>query len=97
MDVTRSVLDDIKTKLLNWYGHVQRMEERRLPKDVMKWSPPGRRKRGRPIATWAEGIRGLMGEKGINGRILEWQRQMKKNYNSQMDAGRCRNIENPDK
>jgi len=39
----------------------------------MKWSPPGRRKRGRPKATWAEGIRGLMGEKGlieeeINGR-----------------------------
>jgi len=31
----------------------------------MKWSPPGRRKRGRPKATWAEGIRGLMGEKGL--------------------------------
>ena len=26
----------------------------------MKWSPPGGRKRGRPKATWAEG----MGEKG---------------------------------
>jgi len=32
---------------------------------VMKWSPSGRRKRGRPKATWAEGIRGLMGEKGL--------------------------------
>ena len=31
----------------------------------MKWSPPGRRKPGRPKATWAEGIRGLMGEKGL--------------------------------
>jgi len=31
----------------------------------MKWSPPGRRKRGRPKATWAEGIRGLFGEKGL--------------------------------
>ena len=31
----------------------------------MKWSPPGRRKRGRPKATWAEGIRGLKGEKGL--------------------------------
>ena len=47
------------------YGHVQRMEEGRLPKEVMKWSPPGRRKRGRPKLTWAEGIRGLMGEKGL--------------------------------
>jgi hypothetical protein len=36
-----------------------------LPKEVMKWRPPGRRKRGRPKLTWAEGIRGLIGEKGL--------------------------------
>ena len=63
MNVTRSLLEDIKTKQLEWYGHVQRMEEGRLPKKVMKWSPPGRRKRGRPKLTWAEEIRGLMEEK----------------------------------
>jgi hypothetical protein len=32
MNVTRSLLDDIKTKQLQWYGDVQRMEEGRLPK-----------------------------------------------------------------
>jgi hypothetical protein len=37
------------------------MGERRLPKQV-KWRPPGRRKRG---LTWAEGIRELIGEKGL--------------------------------
>jgi hypothetical protein len=41
------------------------MEEGRLPKEVMNWSPSGRRKRGRPELNWAEGIRGLMGEKGL--------------------------------
>jgi hypothetical protein len=41
------------------------MEEGRLTKEVKKWSPPGRRKRGRRKLTRAEGIRGLMGEKGI--------------------------------
>jgi hypothetical protein len=41
------------------------MEDGRLPKEVMKWCPPRRRKRGRPKLTWAEGIRGLMGEKGL--------------------------------
>ena len=71
MNVTRSLLDDIKTKQLKWYGRVQRMEEERLPKKVMKWSPPRRRKRGRPKATWAEGIRGLLGGKGIYRRKLE--------------------------
>jgi hypothetical protein len=65
MKVTMSLLDDIKTKQLRWYGYVQRMEEGRLSKEVMKWRPPGRRKRGRPNLTWAEGIRGLMGEKGL--------------------------------
>jgi len=65
MNVARFLLDNIKTKQLQWYGHVQRMEVGRLPKEVMKWSPPGRRKRGRPKLTWAEGIRGLIGEKGL--------------------------------
>jgi len=57
MNVARSLLEDIETKQLQWYGHVQRMEGGKLPKEVMKWSPPGRRKRGRPKLTWAEGIR----------------------------------------
>jgi len=65
MNVVRSLLDDIETRQLQLYEHVQRMEEGRLPKEVMKLSPPGRRKRGRPKLTWAEGIRGLMGENGL--------------------------------
>ena len=65
MNVARSLLDDIKTKQLKWYGHVQRIEEGRLSKEVMKWRPSGRGKRGRPKLTWAEEIIGLMGEKGL--------------------------------
>ena len=71
MNVKRSLLEDIKTKQLKRYGHVQRMEEGRLPKKVMECSPPGRRKLGRPKLTWAEEIRGLMEEKGL----------MKENWN----------------
>jgi hypothetical protein len=56
-----SLLDDIKTKRFQWYGHVQRMEEI----EVMKWGPPGRRKQGRPKLAWVEGSRGLMGQKGL--------------------------------
>jgi len=70
MNVTRSLLEHIKIQQLKWYGHVQRMEEGRLPKKFMKWSPLGRRKRGRPKATWAEGFRGLMGDKGL---IEDWK------------------------
>jgi hypothetical protein len=65
MNVRKSLLDDIKTKQLQWYGYVQRMEEGRLLKEVMKWCPAGRSKRGRPKHTWVEGIRRVMGEKGL--------------------------------
>jgi hypothetical protein len=34
MNVIRSLLADIKTKQLQWYGHVQRMEDGRLPKKL---------------------------------------------------------------
>jgi hypothetical protein len=36
INVTRSLSADIKTKQLQWYGYVQRMEEERLQKEVMK-------------------------------------------------------------
>ena len=44
INIARSDVADIKTKQIQWYGHVQRMEERRLPKEVTKWRPLGRRK-----------------------------------------------------
>jgi hypothetical protein len=66
------------------------MEEGRLPKEVMKWHPQGRRKRGRPKLIWAEGIRGLMGEKGLMEE--DWNDRSTWRRNCQMGAGRCGNI-----
>jgi hypothetical protein len=42
-----SALDYIRYKQLNWYGQVQRMCEKRLPRKILEWYPPGGRK-GRP-------------------------------------------------
>jgi len=39
MNVTRSLLDDIKTKQLKWCRHVQRMEEGRVPKKSYEMEP----------------------------------------------------------
>ena len=44
MNVTRSLLDDIKTQQLKWYGHVQRMEEGRLPKRSNEMEPTRKKK-----------------------------------------------------
>ena len=75
MNVTRSLLEDIKTKQLKWYGHVQRMEEGRLPKKL--WNGAHQEEENEvdlnlPRRKGLEDWRG----KGINGRRLEWQRQM---------------------
>ena len=44
MNITRSLLEDIKTKQLKWYGHVQRMEEGRLPKKSYEMEPTRKKK-----------------------------------------------------
>jgi hypothetical protein len=58
----------VKSKQSNFNGMDMFKEWKRdgyQNKKVMKWCAPGRRKRGRPKLTWAEGIRGLMGKKGL--------------------------------
>jgi IS5 family transposase len=54
------IIDIIKKKKLQWYGHVKRMLEERIPKLIMEWIPEERRKRGRPRKTWTEGIQAAM-------------------------------------
>jgi hypothetical protein len=38
----------VKSKRMAWLGHVMWMEEKRIPKRVLKCKPIGRRNRGRP-------------------------------------------------
>ena len=48
MNYKNSGLDYTRYKQLNWYGHVQRMNEEMLPQKIVKWCPPGRRRKGTP-------------------------------------------------
>ena len=69
--------DIIEKKRLQWYGHVKRMPEDRIPKLIMEWTPLERRKRGRPRKTWIEGVevamttRNLQPDQWRNGE--EWR------------------------
>jgi hypothetical protein len=42
---------------LRWYGHVMLMEDGRIARDVAEGNTQGRRRRGRPVSTWKDGIR----------------------------------------
>jgi hypothetical protein len=54
------IVDIMERKRLQWYGHVESMQEERLPKLIMEWIPGDRRKRERPRKTWMEGVRAAM-------------------------------------
>ena len=65
MKVQNTILDFIRYRQLEWYGHVCRMPETRLPRQALEWIPPGKGKRGRPRFTWMGDIRRGMREKGL--------------------------------
>ena len=50
---------------LRWFGHMERMEEGRLVKDVMDAGVTGNRTRGRPRFTWGDGIKRALDAKGM--------------------------------
>ena len=56
MNIKNSVLGYIRYKQLNWYGHVQKMDEERLPQKILTWCPSGRRRKGRPRNSWMQKV-----------------------------------------
>ena len=70
MNIKTSVLDYIRYTPLNWYGHVQRMDQERLPRTILEWCLPGRRKKGRPRNSLMQEVTTGMRERGIC--ELEW-------------------------
>jgi hypothetical protein len=58
--VKQDIIDIIEKKRLQWYGHIKRMPEERIPKLIMEWILEERRKRGHPRKTWMEGAQAAM-------------------------------------
>jgi hypothetical protein len=46
----------IKSQRLGWYGHVNRMEDNKNVKAIMKWNLIDRRSRGRPKTRWKDDV-----------------------------------------
>ena len=61
----QDIMDSIEKERLQWYGHVKRMPEDRIPKLIMEWTPTERRKSGCPRKTWIEGVQAAMATRNL--------------------------------
>lgn len=65
MNIEDTIRKDIDKKQLTWYGHVCRMPETRLPREVLEWQPMERRRRGRPKLEWQQAIQKSKSERNL--------------------------------
>jgi hypothetical protein len=52
-----TITETVRLNRLRWFGHVQRMEENRIPKRVLYMNLGTRRLRGRPRNRWQDEVR----------------------------------------
>jgi hypothetical protein len=52
-----TIIETVRLNRLRWFGHVQRMEENRIPKGVLYMNLGTTRLRGRPRNRWQDEVR----------------------------------------
>jgi hypothetical protein len=75
------ITDTIRLHRLRWFGHVQRMEENRIPRTVLYMNLEITRLRGRPRNRWPDEVR-------EDGRIVDGEERQEKVYNRE----KCKKI-----
>jgi hypothetical protein len=65
------ITETIRQHRLCWFGHVQRLEENRIPKRVLYMNLESTRPRDRPRNRWQDEVR-------KDGRIVWWRRVARK-------------------
>ncbi len=60
-----SVRAKIDKSQLRWLEHQERMDEDRIAKKRLMWTPDGRRSRGRPRKRWRDGVEEIIESSGL--------------------------------
>lgn len=64
-------MENTKTERIILYGHLQRMEEGRLPKAVSRMEPPGRRRRGKHRMSYINYVEDALNSMILHHRMLK--------------------------
>ncbi|XP_070567278.1 uncharacterized protein [Ptychodera flava] len=62
---TESLVIEIQCRRLRWFGHVLRMSQDNVQKNVLRWTPPKKRRQGRPKTTWCRTVMAELKEMGL--------------------------------
>ena len=79
--VVKGLAERAEQGVLRWFGHVERMEEERLVKKIVRSDVTGVRPRARPRMGWIDGVRRALDERRMTveqGRMIvcdrsEWR------------------------
>jgi len=78
-----TIIETIRLNRLRWFGHVQRMEENRIPKRILCMNLGTKRLRGRPRNRWQDEVREdgrMVGGEGWQEKVhnrQEWKKLMR--------------------
>jgi hypothetical protein len=67
----QSIQEYVQRSQLRWYGHVNRMDDKRIVKRVYEARETGKRPRGRPRKTWKEGLKKVTRKKEVTWKKVE--------------------------
>ena len=81
-----NIVAEIKRRKWRYIGHVLRMGNNRYAKRVLKWTPPGKRKPGRPKGTWRRSVEAEMKEEGITWLSMERTAQNRTRWRALVEA-----------
>ena len=70
-----NITEEVKKRRWKWLGHLLRMDRNRHPHAALRWAPPGKRRRGRPLGTWRRTVENEMKEAGKTWNELTWLAQ----------------------
>jgi hypothetical protein len=85
-----TMIETIRLNKLHWFGHVQRMEENRIPRRILYMNLGTSRLRGRPRNRWQDEVREdgrIVGGEGLQEKVHnreEWKKLLRTARNRQI-------------
>ena len=86
MTATRPITEEIKRRRWRWIGHVLRLPPTAIARVALRWTPDGRRGRGRPKETWRRTVETEMKQQGWTWGFLERAAQDRSKWKDLVEA-----------